>query len=78
MAREVAAPGAARKGDRGAGLVQDEVRGRLALPAVAVGVLAVSAAILGNALALVAAITVAIYVLIGRSSHPTARRALYG
>src|SRR3712207_7241449 len=55
------ASGAAGPGDRGAGLVQDKVWGRLALPAVAVGVLAVSAAAIFIRLAEAPAVAVAFW-----------------
>src|SRR5215210_4783898 len=53
--------GTVREGKRGSGLVQDEVWGRYALPAVAVGVLAVSASAVLIRLAEAPAIAVALW-----------------
>src|SRR5215210_15071 len=53
--------GTVRQGKRGSGLVQDEVWGRFALPAVAVGVLAVSAAAIFIRLADAPAIAIAFW-----------------
>lgn len=61
MAQEMVTQGTVREGKRGSGLVQDEVWGRYALPAVAVGVLAVSASAIFIRLAEAPALAVAMW-----------------
>lgn len=61
MAQEVVPQGSVREGKRGSGLVQDKVWGRGALPAVAVGVLAVSAAAIFIRLADAPAVAIAFW-----------------